>query len=243
MKKHLAYYETEWPANIAELTAVENKPFVGYLKGQGVSYTVIPEPSLYEAVDLGLPSGTKWADRNVGATSPEDPGLYFQWGDIEATDEDYYTTSPWHFYSYKFGKKDNLLKYNNTDNLTTLELEDDTAHSIMGSAWVMPTADQYRELIDNTSITWIDIDNVEHSNSIYNLKGVRLTGRNGNSIYLPTSDERYADIQGMWTSDLNNTDYNKGQLFAFGRSGFIGVDVVGSDYNRSCYLMVRGVTQ
>lgn len=44
MKKYLAYYENEWPANIAELTAIENKPFVGYLKGEGVSYTVIPEP-------------------------------------------------------------------------------------------------------------------------------------------------------------------------------------------------------
>ena len=44
MRKHLAYYETEWPANIAELTAVENKPFVGYLKDSGVQYTVIPGP-------------------------------------------------------------------------------------------------------------------------------------------------------------------------------------------------------
>lgn len=45
MKKYLAYYETEWPANIAELTAVENKPFVGYLGGtKEVKYTVIPEP-------------------------------------------------------------------------------------------------------------------------------------------------------------------------------------------------------
>lgn len=47
MKKYLAYYETEWPANIAELTAVENKPFVGYLKGAGVQFTVIPEPVNY----------------------------------------------------------------------------------------------------------------------------------------------------------------------------------------------------
>ena len=44
MKKHLAYYENEWPANIAELTAIENKPFVGYLKGTGVQFTVIPAP-------------------------------------------------------------------------------------------------------------------------------------------------------------------------------------------------------
>jgi hypothetical protein len=38
----------------------------------------------YETVDLGLPSGLKWADRNVGATSPEDYGSYFQWGDTDA---------------------------------------------------------------------------------------------------------------------------------------------------------------
>lgn len=44
MRKYLAYYETEWPANIAELTAVENKPFVGYLKGEGVKFTIIPAP-------------------------------------------------------------------------------------------------------------------------------------------------------------------------------------------------------
>ena len=44
MRKYLAFYETEWPANIAELTAVKNKPFVGYLKGEGVQFTVIPEP-------------------------------------------------------------------------------------------------------------------------------------------------------------------------------------------------------
>lgn len=44
MRKYLAYYETEWPANIAELTAIENKPFVGYLESEGVKFTVIPEP-------------------------------------------------------------------------------------------------------------------------------------------------------------------------------------------------------
>lgn len=64
MKKYLAYYETEWPANIAELTAVENKPFVGYLKDKEVVYTVIPEEnqSGYQMVDLGLLSGipSRW---------------------------------------------------------------------------------------------------------------------------------------------------------------------------------------
>ena len=44
MKKYLAYYENEWPANIAELTALENKPFVGYLKDAEVKFTVVPKP-------------------------------------------------------------------------------------------------------------------------------------------------------------------------------------------------------
>lgn len=48
MKKYLAFYETEWPANIAELTAVKNKPFVGCLKGKSVQYTVIPKPVVYD---------------------------------------------------------------------------------------------------------------------------------------------------------------------------------------------------
>ena len=43
-KKYLAYYENEWPANITELTALENKPFVGYLKDKGIQYTVVPAP-------------------------------------------------------------------------------------------------------------------------------------------------------------------------------------------------------
>lgn len=37
----------------------------------------------YQAVDFGLPSGIKWADRNIGAARPEDAGKYFAWGDIE----------------------------------------------------------------------------------------------------------------------------------------------------------------
>jgi hypothetical protein len=100
MKKYLAYYETEWPSNIAELTAVENKPFVGYLKDKEVVYTVIPKeegiyynvtelvkksipvPSEgYGEVDLGL--SVKWADRNVGAETPQDNGAYFSWGNVE----------------------------------------------------------------------------------------------------------------------------------------------------------------
>ena len=36
----------------------------------------------YEYVDLGLPSGLKWAKCNIGAEKESDYGLYFQWGDV-----------------------------------------------------------------------------------------------------------------------------------------------------------------
>ena len=57
-------------------------PNVSYCKDNNLYYNPFVKPtSSYVAVDLGLPSGLLWADRNVGATSPEDAGLYFAWGD------------------------------------------------------------------------------------------------------------------------------------------------------------------
>ena len=50
---------------------------------KSVNWSVLEKPELYEWVDLGLPSGTKWATCNVGATSPEESGLFFQWGDTK----------------------------------------------------------------------------------------------------------------------------------------------------------------
>lgn len=64
MKKYLAYYETEWPANIAELTAVENKPFVGYLKGEGVQFTVVPAKEEEPEIDLTVPYVTFTAEED-----------------------------------------------------------------------------------------------------------------------------------------------------------------------------------
>lgn len=57
-------------------------PNVSFItNGENVMFNPAPVGPVYKMVDLGLPSGLKWADRNIGATSPEDYGLYFQWGD------------------------------------------------------------------------------------------------------------------------------------------------------------------
>ena len=128
---------------------------------------VKPEPALDHAVvDLGLPSGTLWATMNVGATSPEGYGDYFAWGETEP----YYNgdsqspltwktgkTAGYNWASYtKFGTFDSsakpdygFTKYNTTNGPTILESADDAATANWGSAWRMPTREEWHELVEN----------------------------------------------------------------------------------------------
>lgn len=136
----------------------------------------------HEYVDLGLPSGTKWATCNVGATSPEEYGDYYTWG--ETTTKCYYYL--WE--TYKYGDLYDLTKYNTdsgcgtVDNKTTLEAADDAATQNWGGNWRMPTIDEWIELIENCDWPWTD-----------NYKGTGVAGRivasrtNGNSIFLPAA--------------------------------------------------------
>ena len=105
----------------------------------------------HEYVDLGLPSGTLWAKMNVGANSPTDYGLYFAWGETQGyTDA---STKAFTWNDYKFnpsGDGSTFTKYNATDGLKHLELEDDAAHVNMGGEWHMPNIAQCIELFANT---------------------------------------------------------------------------------------------
>ena len=116
-------------------------------------------PSLYKAIDLGLPSGILWADRNIGAATPEDSGLYFSWGDTQG-----YTAKQvgngeglkafsWADYKWSIdGSSSNFSKYNASDSKIVLDPEDDAAHVNMGGNWRMPTYEEYKELLLNTDI-------------------------------------------------------------------------------------------
>jgi hypothetical protein len=135
---------------------------------------------VYEAVDLGLPSGVKWATFNVGATKPEEYGGYYAWGETEEK-ENY----SWSTYKWCNGSENSMTKYctnssyGTVDNKTTLDLEDDVAHVKWGGTWRMPTVDELQELINNCTWTWATQNGVN---------GYKVTSKtNGNSIFLPAA--------------------------------------------------------
>ena len=126
-----------------------------------------------QLIDLGLPSGTLWAACNVGATSPEQAGLYFAWGEISgfAADEEGKSERAFFWENYK-GKE---ISYDLTS-------EQDAAHACMGGNWRMPTKDQFQELLDNCNVVWTK-----------NYNKTRVAGRvftsktNGNSVFFPAT--------------------------------------------------------
>ena len=155
----------------------------------------------YEYVDLGLPSGIKWATCNVGANSPEEYGGYYAWGETEEK-EDY----GWETYKWCNGNENTMTKYctdsryGTVDNKTVLDPEDDVAHVKWGGDWRMPTAEEQEELIKNCTWEWTALNGVN---------GYRVTGPNGNSIFLPVAggrdgtDVRLRGLEGCyWSSSL-----------------------------------------
>lgn len=130
-------------------------------------------------VDLGLPSGTKWATYNVGATVPEGYGDYYAWG--ETTSKETYS---WSTYRWCNGSAYTLTKYNTNgscgtiDNRIILEPSDDAATVNWGSAWRIPTSDEMSELKNNCTVTWTTLNGVN---------GCLFIGQNGNSLFLPAA--------------------------------------------------------
>lgn len=168
----------------------------------GVHYSIyIPE-----LVDLGLPSGTLWANRNIGARKETDYGLYFQWAGIEGYTAAQVTSGEKVFdfdsTPYQTTKgigtnvgKEKFTKYfkvdaSNKDSSVSndivtkkhLEPIDDAATQLIGSKWAMPTYEDIAELIKNTTNVWIN----NYNNSGKN--GRLFTSKiNGNTIFLPAS--------------------------------------------------------
>ncbi len=186
--------------------------------------------SQVQAVDLGLPSGIKWANMNVGATTPEGYGDYFAWGETSTK-----TTYDWSTYfdsddgstfqKYKLGGK------------TTLDLADDAAAANWKGAWRMPTKAEIQELKDKCTWTWTRKNGIN---------GYEVKGPNDNTIFLPASGYRYGtslissvgSYGDYWSSSLSE-DNSSG---AYGL-GFDSGGVYWGSGNRYFGLSVRPVCQ
>ena len=144
----------------------------------------------HEYVDLGLPSGTKWATGNVGASKPEEYGDYFAWG--ETTPKNTYN---WSTYFDTDDGGSTFKKYNNNGGLTELLPEDDAATANWGSGWQMPSSDQIKELCNSSYTTseWTQLNGVN---------GRKVTSKsNGNSIFLPAAGS--CDAYGLGRAGSN----------------------------------------
>lgn len=211
----------------------------------------------HEYVDLGLPSGLKWATMNVGATKPEEYGDYFAWGETEPKSTYYWSTykymqkgySDWQYVT-KYTIEDNLKDgcwydgdtYVGTTvdgvtykNKTVLDPEDDAAHVNWGGDWRMPTKEEQDELRTKCLWEWTSQDGVN---------GCVVTGPNGNSIFLPAAG--YRSDSGHLTNAVSSGSYWSSSLHShYSRSAnglyFVSGTVEGRSSYRNSGRPVRAV--
>ncbi len=171
--------------------------------GDNVVFLVKAVGETHKYVDLGLPSGTLWAECNVGANFPEEKGDYFAWGE----------TSP----KRKYTKKNYIVDYN----ITSLDASHDAATVNWGENWRMPTAAELEELQKECKWKWTEYRGT---------KGLRIIGKNGNFIFLPAAGQLHQPhfenggcFSHYWSS--SNSDYEEGPycLMIFGLRGGWGI--------------------
>lgn len=154
------------------------------------------------AVDLGL--SVKWADVNVDAYRPWERGNFYAWGELEPKES--YNSNSYRFYHEGTMQ---LTKYCNdktygyeeyTDNLTTLEPEDDVASVKWGGDWRMPSKDEFLELMDSTNCAWI-------YTNMNGMSGYKVQSKkNGNSIFLPDASDSHGCGGGLYWANCIEPD-------------------------------------
>lgn len=166
-------------------------------------------------IDLGLPSGTIWADRNIGANSPEGYGNYYAWGETSPK-SDY----SWATYFDALDNNGNAFKtyflYDknfNKGEITIVGTNRDAAKKNWSDSWRMPTGPQIKELFDKCIWKWTRQKGIN---------GYLLTGPNGNSIFLPAAGfmhRRTLNEKGescnYWCGDLYETKKRYEQMLEF----------------------------
>ena len=228
LKKNTTYYVRAY--------AINSK---GTSYGSQVSFAT----QAYEYVDLGL--SVRWATCNVGASTPEEYGDYFAWGETQPK-----TAYDWTTYIWCNGSYNRLTKYNDNsdfgtvDGKTTLDKEDDAAAVNWGENWRMPTYEELDEL--QTNCTWT----FSTQNGVL---GAKVTSNiNGNTIFIPLSGwyEGGELINGgsralLWSNAIDFvTPYGVSALGfggAEGYGGFLTISVQGRSHGRTVRAVYAGV--
>lgn len=165
------------------------------------------EPIQHEYVDLGLPSGLKWAKCNVGAKKETDYGDYFMWG---STTPNTNTICDWEHAPFNNGSYDYNSTYFNSVKDTVcpngiLAKEYDAAAQIMGGGWRMPTKAEFQELFKNTTNEWTQLNGVN---------GRKFTSKTDTTkyIFIPAAGNRsrrqmtlVGETGNVWSSSLNTS--------------------------------------
>lgn len=198
--KYSTFYIGTWKVTISNLHSgmlyyyrpylkIADSVFYGPVKNFTTlgDYVEIPECAL----DLGLPSGTLWADRNVGADSPEAYGDYFAWGETSPKKNYSFSTYKWSLGSYDdFTKYCTNSYYGTIDNNNVLDSSDDASTVNIGHEWRMPTYDELSELYSECTWVWTTQNATN---------GYKVTGPNCNSIFLPAAG--YYDGTRLYNAD------------------------------------------
>lgn len=163
----------------------------------GVEWSYLDDVKFY-GIDLGLPSGTIWADRNVGAAKPavddDNQGTLLLWGNLENKGSGQLNDKWFTQNGYKYAK------YNDRDGKYVLDKEDDAATMLFGKNWCMPSIEDCNELIEYCKVSYA-------SNYF-----VDLIGPNGNHIKFNKSYNKLTHTTNIdtlcWTNELNQYGNN-----------------------------------
>ena len=170
--------------------------------------SLCPDNHHPHAIDLGLPSGTKWACCNVGASTPEEYGGYYAWG--ETSEKSVYNDVTYLYYTGLDTDGDGWIDENfNVINIGSdiAGTSYDVAHVRWGGPWIMPSVERQEELeglINYCTKEWTTLNGVN---------GILVTGPSGGQIFLPAAgfrgnDDLYsAGSRGGYWSSRQNPDY------------------------------------
>lgn len=173
----------------------------------------VPKETM-EYVDLGLPSGIKWAKCDLGASSPEKYGDEYAWGET-------WTKINYDYYYFTDIVEGQYTKYDSRDKRFFLEKEDDVAYLRLGEGWRYPTWNEMQELIDNCTVT---------ESTLNGVLGVMFISKKNNNYIFFRYYHYYSPLKRsyswLWTSAVVESDPTQAKCLYFERTNETGKIVV-----------------